>query len=50
MVGESGSGKSTVALAILGLLGPEATIRRNHLVSTGRDLAGMRPRIRHNLR
>ncbi|MFI5015777.1 MAG: ABC transporter ATP-binding protein, partial [Hyphomicrobiales bacterium] len=39
IVGESGSGKSTVALAILGLLGPEATIGSGRILFSGRDLA-----------
>jgi peptide/nickel transport system ATP-binding protein len=38
LVGESGSGKSTAALAILGLLGPEASVRAAALGFAGRDL------------
>jgi peptide/nickel transport system ATP-binding protein len=39
IVGESGSGKSTIALAILGLLGPEATIASGRILFSGQDLA-----------
>jgi peptide/nickel transport system ATP-binding protein len=39
IVGESGSGKSTVALAILGLLGPEATVGSGRILFSGQDLA-----------
>jgi peptide/nickel transport system ATP-binding protein len=39
LVGESGSGKSTVALAIMGLLGSEATISGGRILFGGRDLA-----------
>ncbi len=43
LVGESGSGKSTVILALLGLLGPEATIAADALMFQGDDLrAGAR--------
>ena len=38
LVGESGSGKSTVALAVLGLLGPEAFIADGRVVFEGRNL------------
>ncbi len=38
LVGESGSGKSTAALAILGLLGAEASVRAGALRLAGRDL------------
>ena len=38
LVGESGSGKSTAALAILGLLGAEASLRAGALRFAGRDL------------
>jgi len=38
LVGESGSGKSTVALAVLGLLGPEASIGSGRILFNGRDL------------
>ena len=39
LVGESGSGKSTVALAILGLLGSEATVGGGRILYAGADLA-----------
>jgi peptide/nickel transport system ATP-binding protein len=39
LVGESGSGKSTVALAILGLFGPEAIITGGRILYGGDDLA-----------
>ena len=38
LVGESGSGKSTIALATMGLLGPEADIAGS-ISFEGRDLA-----------
>ena len=38
LVGESGSGKSTVALAVMGLLGPEAALR-GRVAFRGKDLA-----------
>jgi peptide/nickel transport system ATP-binding protein len=38
LVGESGSGKSTIALAILGLLGSEATIAGGRIMFGGRNL------------
>jgi peptide/nickel transport system ATP-binding protein len=38
LVGESGSGKSTVALAVMGLLGHEATVHRGAIAFNGRDL------------
>ncbi len=38
LVGESGSGKSTAALAILGLLGAEASVRAGALRFAGQDL------------
>ncbi|HMK79969.1 MAG TPA: ABC transporter ATP-binding protein [Xanthobacteraceae bacterium] len=41
LVGESGSGKSTVALAVLGLLGPEARIVAGRVVFDGRDLLAL---------
>ena len=49
LVGESGSGKSTVALAVMGLLGPEAAMRRRHRVSGQRPGAPM-PEERRALR
>jgi len=41
LVGESGSGKSTIALAVLGLLGAEATIRSGQILYAGKDLTNM---------
>lgn len=41
LVGESGSGKSTIALAALGLLGAEATIRSGQILYAGKDLTRM---------
>ena len=41
LVGESGSGKSTVALAVLGLLGPEAFIASGRIAFDDRDLLDM---------
>ncbi len=38
LVGESGSGKSTIALAILGLLGTEAAITGGRILYAGQDL------------
>lgn len=38
LAGESGSGKSTVALAILGLLGSEARIQKGSIVFSGKNL------------
>ena len=43
LVGESGSGKSTVALAILGLLGPEATLAGGRVLLDGRNLLDLPP-------
>ncbi|MGH7263453.1 MAG: ABC transporter ATP-binding protein, partial [Candidatus Rokuibacteriota bacterium] len=43
LVGESGSGKSTAALAILGLLGPEATVRAGALAFDTQDLLRLTP-------
>jgi peptide/nickel transport system ATP-binding protein len=40
LVGESGSGKSTVILALLGLLGPEATVTAARVRFQGADLLG----------
>jgi len=41
LVGESGSGKSTVALAVLGLLGAEARIVTGRILFNGRNLLAM---------
>ena len=41
LVGESGSGKSTIALATLGLLGTEATVRCGQILFAGKDLSRM---------
>jgi peptide/nickel transport system ATP-binding protein len=41
LVGESGSGKSTIALAILGLLGPEACIASGRVLFDGQNLIGL---------
>jgi peptide/nickel transport system ATP-binding protein len=49
IVGESGSGKSTAALAVMGLLGPEATVTGT-VAYKGRDLAGMTVDERRDLR
>ena len=38
LVGESGSGKSTVALAVMGLLPPEATLPSGRIVLDGTDI------------
>jgi peptide/nickel transport system ATP-binding protein len=43
LVGESGSGKSTAALAILGLLGGEATVRGGAIDFAGQDLLRLDP-------
>ena len=50
LVGESGSGKSTVALAIMGLLGREATLHAGTIRFAGRDLADLAPAQRQALR
>src|SRR4029077_901829 len=50
LVGESGSGKSTVALALLDLLGPEASLSARTFTFEAEDLldplAGRRQRLR----
>ena len=43
LVGESGSGKSTVSLAIIGLLGPEAEIHSGSMRFNGDDLRRLTP-------
>ena len=49
LVGESGSGKSTIALAIMGLLGPEAAISGSILFE-GRNLALLPAEERREIR
>jgi ABC-type glutathione transport system ATPase component len=44
LVGESGSGKSTVSLAIIGLLGPEATIHSGDMLFNGQGSWRLTPR------
>ncbi|MBX9700643.1 MAG: ABC transporter ATP-binding protein, partial [Acetobacteraceae bacterium] len=46
LVGESGSGKSSVVLALLGLLGPEAVLAADRLDFAGEDLRSAAPRLR----
>jgi len=50
LVGESGSGKSTVALAAMGLLPPEATIPSGRIMFEGQDITVMAPEARAALR
>lgn len=50
LAGESGSGKSTVALALLGLLGPEAAVSARRLRFGGRDLLSRSPEEKRRLR
>jgi peptide/nickel transport system ATP-binding protein len=50
LAGESGSGKSTVAMAILDLLSPEAIIREGSIVFRGRDLRKLLPEERRAIR
>ena len=49
LVGESGSGKSTVAAAILDLLGPGASVESGEIFFQGRDLRGLSPPQRREL-
>jgi oligopeptide/dipeptide ABC transporter ATP-binding protein len=49
LVGESGSGKSTIALAAMGLLGPEATMS-GRISFEDRDLANLKPEERREIR
>jgi peptide/nickel transport system ATP-binding protein len=49
LVGESGSGKSTIALAAMGLLGPEAAISGS-ISFEGRNLAQLLPEERRKVR
>ncbi|HYF06862.1 MAG TPA: ABC transporter ATP-binding protein [Acetobacteraceae bacterium] len=46
LVGESGSGKSSVVLALLGLLGREATVVADRLHFAGEDLSAAARRLR----
>lgn len=50
LVGESGSGKSTVALAVMGDLGPAGRIDRGSLRFEGRELAGLSERALRPIR
>jgi peptide/nickel transport system ATP-binding protein len=50
LVGESGSGKSTVALALLDLLGPEASLSARNFSFGGEDLLDPLPARRRQLR
>jgi peptide/nickel transport system ATP-binding protein len=50
LVGESGSGKSTVALAVMGLLGLEATIHGGTMLFNGQDLRRLTPGQKQALR
>ena len=50
LVGESGSGKSTTALALLGLLPPEARIESGTVLFKGRALFGLADEERRALR
>ena len=50
LVGESGSGKSTVALAAMGLLPPEATLPSGRILLDGTDIARLGAEERRKLR
>jgi peptide/nickel transport system ATP-binding protein len=50
LVGESGSGKSTVALAAIGLLPPEARVPSGHIRFDGEDILTMGGEARRQLR
>jgi peptide/nickel transport system ATP-binding protein len=50
VVGESGSGKSTIALAVMGLLGPEATIASGRILLDGTDILTLGAEERRKLR
>src|SRR3954471_17689878 len=50
LVGESGSGKSTVALAAIGLLPPEARVPSGHIHFEGEDILTMGTQARRRLR
>ncbi len=50
LVGESGSGKSTTALAVMGLLAPEARIANGRILFGGRSLLDLPDEARRKLR
>jgi peptide/nickel transport system ATP-binding protein len=50
VVGESGSGKSTIALAMMGLLGPEAEIVGGRILFEGSDLLTLDAEKRRRIR
>jgi peptide/nickel transport system ATP-binding protein len=50
VVGESGSGKSTIALAVMGLLGPEADIASGRILFEGTDVLALGAEPRRRLR
>src|SRR5213078_2593106 len=50
VVGESGSGKSTIALAIMGLLGAEAEIGPGRILFDGVDVLTLEAEKRRKLR
>ncbi len=50
VVGESGSGKSTIALAVMGLLGAEAEIASGRILFEGMDVLGLDAETRRMLR
>ena len=50
IVGESGSGKSTIALAVMGLLPPEATVTGGHILFEGQDLLALSADAHRKLR
>jgi peptide/nickel transport system ATP-binding protein len=50
LVGESGSGKSTVALAAMGLLPPEARVPSGRILFDGEDILTMSAEARRQLR
>src|SRR5437667_8323636 len=50
LVGESGSGKSTVALAAMGLLPPEARVPSGRVMFDGEDILTMGAEARRQMR
>ena len=50
VVGESGSGKSTIALAVMGLLGAEANIASGRILFEGVDVLALSAEARRKLR